>query len=120
MDNLIATLVDGVLVTVIDHIVVPITGTIPFLASSGILLVVFAGLWAVFALALARSQPSLDAAWARIRGLPMIMRGAAWLLFLPVVAGLWVWRTSWPMAARLTVIGGLAGWNLLVFLPGPA
>ena len=40
-----------------------------------------------------------------------------WVLFLPVMAGLWVWETTWPLAVRVLVIVSVAGWNLLVFLP---
>jgi hypothetical protein len=29
----------------------------------------------------------------------------------------WVWETSWPLVVRLLVVFGVAGWNLLVFLP---
>jgi hypothetical protein len=38
-------------------------------------------------------------------------------LFLPVMAGLWVWETTWPLVLRVMIIVGLAGWNLLVLLP---
>lgn len=109
MDALITALVDG--------IVVPVTGTIPFLVSSGILLAVFAGLWIAFAVALVRDPARIDAAWRRLRSWPLPVQAIAWLLFLPVMAGLWIWRTSWPSAARLVLIAGLAGWNVLVFLP---
>jgi hypothetical protein len=44
----------------------------------------------------------------------------AWLLFLPVVAGLWIWETTWPLIVRVVLIVGIAGWNLLVFLPRAA
>jgi hypothetical protein len=30
--------------------------------------------------------------------------------------GLWVWDTTWPLVVRL-VVAGIAGWNLLIFLP---
>jgi ABC-type amino acid transport system permease subunit len=63
------------------------------------------------------SQGSLDQAWTWIRGLPLLVQILAWLLFLPVMAGLWVWETTWPVLVRVVLILGLAGWNLLVFLP---
>lgn len=119
MDTLISTLV-GALVAVLDAIVVPLAGAIPLLASSGLLLLVFAGLWLAFGAALVRDPGRLDAGWRRLRAMPLVVQGIAWLLLLPVVAGLWVWRTGWPRLARLTLIGGLAGWNLLVMLPRPA
>lgn len=109
MDRIISTLVDG--------IVVPVTAVIPFLASSGILLALFAALWAAFLIALVRDRTLLDRAWLRLRHWPLAVQAVAWLLFLPVVAGMWIWRRGWPAPGRLTLIGALAAWNLLVFLP---
>lgn len=77
----------------------------------------FAVLWAVFAGALILSQGSLDQAWEWIRGLPLILRAAVWLLFLPVVAGLWIWESNWPLAIRLTLVLGLGFVNLITFFP---
>ncbi|MDH5244043.1 MAG: hypothetical protein OEX05_08930, partial [Chloroflexota bacterium] len=56
-------------------------------------------------------------AW--IGGLPLIVQGVAWLLFLPVVGALWVWETSWPIVLRLVIVASLAGWSLMIFLPRP-
>jgi len=111
---------DTVIVTLVDLVVVPVTSLIPLLASSGALLAVFAAAWAAFGLALLRDRSRLDETWARIRHLPVLAQAVAWLLFLPVLAGLWIWRTRWPIAGRLTLIAGLAGWNLLVMVPRPA
>ncbi len=108
---------DRIIVALVDGIVVPITGSIPFLASSGILLALFVAVWAAFGLALLRERTALDRAWLRLRRWPLVVQGLAWLLFLPVLAGLWTWRRGWPLAGRLTLIAGLAGWNLLVFIP---
>jgi hypothetical protein len=91
--------------------------SIGWLAEHGVLFGVFALLWLAFGAALVWSQGSLDQAWQTIRGLPTIVQIGAWLLFLPVMAGLWVWETSWPAIVRLILVIGLAGWNLLVFLP---
>lgn len=111
---------DHIIVTIINWTVVPVTSAIPFLASHGILLAVFAGLWVLFGYAVVRDRSGLDATWIRIRHLPIVAQALAWLLFLPVLAGLWIWRSSWPLARRLVLIVGLAGWNLLVFLPQSA
>lgn len=108
---------DHIIVTIINWTVVPVTSAIPFLASHGILLAVFAALWVMFGYALVRNRPSLDAAWIRIRHLPLVAQAVAWLLFLPVLAGLWIWRSRWPLASRLVLVAGLAGWNVLVFMP---
>ena len=108
---------DQLIVAVVDSVVVPVTGTIPFLASSGILLLIFAGLWVAFGVALVRDRARLDAAWTRVRRWPLLVQALAWLLFLPVLAGLWVWHRGWSVVVRIALIAGLAGWNLLVFLP---
>ena len=108
---------DQLIVGLVDSVVVPVTGTIPFLASSGILLLTFAAMWAAFGVALIRDRARLDAAWMRVRRWPLLVQAVAWLLFLPVLAGLWVWRRGWSVVVRISVIAGIAGWNLLVFLP---
>ncbi|MEO7295575.1 MAG: hypothetical protein ABIZ57_05495 [Candidatus Limnocylindria bacterium] len=91
--------------------------SIGFLAETGLLFVIFALIWLAFGAALLFSQGSLDAAWQTIRGLPLLVQLIAWLLFLPVMIGLWVWETTWPLILRLFVVLGIAGWNLLIFLP---
>jgi hypothetical protein len=111
---------DQIIVTIIESTVVPVTSAIPFLAANGILLAVFVAVWALFGYALLRDRPSLEDAWVRLRHSPLIVQGLAWLLFLPVLAGLWIWRARWPLAWRLALIAGLAGWNVLVFLPRSA
>ena len=105
MDGVIETLASG------------LGNGIGWMAEHGILFVVFAALWVAFGAALIWSQGSLDQAWATIRGLPLIVQLGVWLLFLPVMAGLWIWETAWPLLLRVLVIAGLAGWTLLVFLP---
>lgn len=115
MEAILTTLIDGILVPVIDAVTAPI----PFLASSGILLLVFGAMWVAFAVALVRDPARVDAAWQRLARVPLVVRAVVWLLFLPVVAGVMVWRTTWPAAARLVVVGGLAGWSLVMFVPRP-
>jgi hypothetical protein len=88
-----------------------------WLAESGVLFLVFAVIWVAFAAGLIWSQGSIDQAWATIRALPLIVQIVVWVLFLPVMAGLWVWETTWPLVLRLIVVAGIAGWNLLIFLP---
>ena len=109
MDKLIVALVEGV--------VVPVTSVIPFLVSSGILFLVFVSLWAAFGVALVRDRRGLEVAWLRIRRLPLVVQGLAWLLALPVLVGLWIWRRQWPIAARVVAVSAVAGWNLVVMLP---
>ena len=79
--------------------------------------VVFAVLWAAFAAALIWSQGSLDQTWEWISGLPLFLQAVVWLLFLPVVAGLWIWESSWPLLMRLILVGGLGFTNVVAFFP---
>jgi ABC-type amino acid transport system permease subunit len=88
-----------------------------WLAENGILFGIFAIIWIAFAAGLIWSQGSLDHAWNAIRDLPLIIQIFVWVLFLPVMIGLWVWETSWPLVVRLVLVVGVAGWNLLMFLP---
>jgi hypothetical protein len=88
-----------------------------WLAENGILFAIFAIIWIAFAAGLIWSQGSLDQAWNAIRGLPLIVQILVWVLFLPVMVGLWIWEASWPLVVRLVLVLGVAGWNLLVFLP---
>ena len=110
-------LMERIITGVVDGIVVPVTGVIPVLVSSGVVFVVFALLWLAFGAGLIWNQGGLDAAWAWIRGLPLLLQGAAWLLFLPVVGALWVWETAWPLVVRLVLVAGIAGWSVMVLLP---
>lgn len=102
---------------VIETVASGLGNTVAFLAETGILFAIFAVIWVAFAAALIWSQGSLDAAWHWVRGLPLVVQGIVWLLFLPVMIGLWIWETTWPLIWRLVVIVGIAGWNLVVFLP---
>jgi uncharacterized membrane protein YvlD (DUF360 family) len=113
VDTIITALVEGVLIPIVNAVTAPM----PLLASSGILLLVFGAIWVAFAVALVRDPTRVDAAWRRVRAQPLVLQGFAWLLFLPVLAGVYVWRTGWPRVARLAIVGSLAGWNLLMFLP---
>jgi hypothetical protein len=90
---------------------------VAWMAESGILFAIFAVIWIAFAAGLIFSQGSVDQAWQTIRELPLIVQIVVWILFLPVMIGLWIWETSWPLVLRLVLVVGVAGWNLLIFLP---
>jgi hypothetical protein len=111
---------EQVITVVVDGVIVPVTGVIPALLSSGILFLLFAGLWVAFGAGLVLNQGGLDAAWEWIRSLPLIVQSIVWLVFLPVVGALWAWETSWPLVIRLVLVVGLAGWSLMIFLPRSA
>ena len=114
------SVMDQVITGLVDGIVVPVTNGIAAAASSGLLAIVFGALWLAFAAGVIWSQGSLDDAWHWIRALPLIPQGVIWLLFLPVVAGLWVWESTWPLLMRLLIDGGLAAWSVFIFLPKTA
>ncbi|HEY6057168.1 MAG TPA: hypothetical protein VIV06_04005 [Candidatus Limnocylindrales bacterium] len=111
---------ERVITGVVDHTVVPMSNVIVVFAEHGVLLAVFVALWIAFAAGLVVSQGSLDSTWEWIGSLPLVIQWIVWLLFLPVVAGLWVWESSWPLVVRLVIVVGLAGWNVMVFLPRAA
>jgi len=93
---------------------------IGWLADHGILFGAFLVLWIVVGAGIVWSQGSVDQAWQAIRALPLLLQLVVWLLFLPVMAGVWIWETTWPLLVRIVLVAGLAGWNLLVFLPKAA
>lgn len=78
----------------------------------------FAALWVGFAYALIASQGSLNAAWDWITRQHVVVQGVVWLLFLPVVAGLWIWHTDWALVVRLVLVVGIGFWNIYLFFPG--
>lgn len=117
MATVIGNVISGTIDRLVRGVVVPVTSVIPFLVSSGILLVTFAALWALFGAALAVQPDALDQSWRTVTALPLPVQGIAWLLFMPLMAGLWVWETDWQQVIRLVLIVGIAGWNLMVFIP---
>jgi hypothetical protein len=102
---------------IIDSLATGTGQSVGWLAEHGVLFVIFTLIWIAIAAGLVLSQGSVDQAWQAIRGLPLIVQAIVWLLFLPVMIGLWIWESTWPLIVRLTLIVGIAGWNLLVFLP---
>jgi ABC-type amino acid transport system permease subunit len=110
----------GRLEAVIEMLAGGLGNTIGWMAESGVLFAIFAMVWVAFGIGLVLSQGSVDQAWNAIRDLPLIVQGVIWLLFLPVMIGLWIWESTWPLLVRLILVAGVAGWNLLVFLPKAA
>ncbi len=77
----------------------------------------FTLLWLAFAAALLFKRERLASMWQSIRKLPLVIQLVLWLLFLPVMLGLWIWNTTWPGWLRLALVLGLAWWNVYVFFP---
>ena len=103
--------------TIVNVTVVPITSLIGWLVTRGAALVIFGVLWVAFGAAIVLSQGSLDAAWTWLRDQHIVIQGLVWLLFVPVTVGLWIWETSWPWLVRIVLVGGLAFWSILIFIP---
>jgi hypothetical protein len=107
----------GMIDRLVRIFILPIANAIPVLVERGVLLVLYAGLWLAFGFALVTDPAALTRASDAIAGLPLPAQGVVWLLFLPQMAGLWVWGTDWPVALRLVVVAAIAAWNVLVFIP---
>ena len=102
---------------VIEQSATVVGSSVGWMAESGILFAVFAVIWVAIAIGVVWSQGTVEQAWQSIRALPLVIQAIAWVLFLPVMVGLWIWETTWPLLVRLTLLVGIAGWNLLIFLP---
>ena len=74
-------------------------------------------LWLAFGIALLFNRELLDTVWQSFRGWNLILQLLVGLLFLPVVAGLWIWETSWPMWLRLILVIGLGVATIYTFFP---
>jgi hypothetical protein len=76
-------------------------------------IVIFAILWIGFAIALLVNPEWLDLLWNWVRALPSVAEILVWVLFLPIVVGLWIWESSWPVLSRLLALAGVVIWTLL-------
>lgn len=74
-------------------------------------------LWLGFGAALIFNQTLLDSTWQVFRGLPIIAQIGLGLLLLPLVLGLWIWQTPWPLWIRIVLVAGLAWATIYTFLP---
>jgi hypothetical protein len=117
MSMIVGNLIGGTVDRLVRWVVVPVTGVIPVLVRTGALFLVFAALWAAFLGALIVDPSALASAQRTLSELPLVGQAVAWLLFLPLLGGLWIWSTDWPAVVRVGLIVALAAWNLLVFIP---
>jgi hypothetical protein len=76
-------------------------------------IIIFAMLWVGFVIALAMNREWLDLLWNWVRALPPVAEVIVWVLFLPIMVGLWTWESSWPALARLLAFAGIVVWTLL-------
>jgi hypothetical protein len=117
MAMMLGNAIGGGMDRLVRWVILPVTGVVPLLVRTGLLFAGFAILWAGFLLAMVLDPSILDTVRRTLEGLPFLLQAVAWLLFLPLAAGLWVWGTDWALIARMVLVVGMAGWNLLVFLP---
>ena len=82
-----------------------------------LVLLLFGVLWMAFAAALVFSPATLEEIWHRLTRLPLLVQALVWLLFLPIIVGLWIWQRAWAMPVRLALLIAIAGWNLFLFFP---
>ena len=76
-------------------------------------IVIFAILWIGFATALVVNREWLDLLWNWVRALPAVAEIIVWVIFLPIMVGLWIWESSWPAIVRLVGFAGIVAWTLL-------
>ena len=76
-------------------------------------IVIFAMLWVGFAIALVVNREWLGLLWNWVRALPSVAEIIVWVLFLPIMAGLWIWESSWPALVHLLAFAGIVVWTLL-------
>jgi hypothetical protein len=74
-------------------------------------------LWLGFGGALLFNQALLDTLWQTFRGLPLAIQLVLGLLLLPLVLGLWIWQSSWPLWIRLILVIGLGWTTIYTFFP---
>jgi hypothetical protein len=74
---------------------------------------IFAILWVGFAIALVANREWLDMLWDWAQSLPLVPKTIFWVVFLPIMVGLWIWESSWSTLGRLAGFAGIVGWTLL-------
>ena len=74
-------------------------------------------LWLGFGAALLLNREMLDKAWRLYRSWNILIQLFVALLILPVVLGLWIWQTRWPVWLRLLLVAGLAWTTVYTFFP---
>jgi cytochrome bd-type quinol oxidase subunit 2 len=74
-------------------------------------------LWLGFGAALVVNRELLDQAWRMFRSWNLFVQLFVALLVLPVILGLWIWNTRWPIWMRLLLVAGLAWMTEYTFFP---
>jgi hypothetical protein len=101
----------------IETVATAVGDGIGWLAEHGILFGLFGLLWLAVGAGLAFNPGVVSEAWATAGAWPLPLQVVVWLLFLPVMAGLWIWHTDWDFLARVLFVATLAGWTLVMLWP---
>ena len=84
---------------------------------SWLVFIIVTAISAAFAWAFVARPEVLSTVWTMVRGWPLVGQIVAWVLLLPWLLSLWIWRSSWPSWLRwLLVILLLAG-TPVAFVP---
>ena len=81
------------------------------------LFLVAVALWSPFAVALFFSQSSVDELWVWFKGHSLVLQVPLGILFLPWLIGMWIWESTWSLAARSALVVRIAWANLYSFFP---
>jgi hypothetical protein len=68
-------------------------------------------MWVGFGIALVVNPQWLDMLWNSVQELPLVVEIIVWVLFLPIMVGLWIWQSTWPALIRLLGVAGLVAWT---------
>ena len=74
---------------------------------------IFVVLWVGFLIALITNQEWLYVLWNWAQALPLVPKIIIWMIFLPIMVGLWIWESSWPTLGRLGGFSGIVAWTLV-------
>jgi len=74
---------------------------------------IFVVLWVGFIIALVVNREWLGMLWNWVQALPLIPKIVVWLILLPIMVGLWIWESSWPVLGRMVGFTGIIAWTIL-------
>jgi hypothetical protein len=75
--------------------------------------VIFVMLWVGFVIELIVDLEWLNVLWNWSLALPIVPKVIVWVLFLPIMVGLWMWESSWSLAGKWLGFAGIVAWTLL-------
>ena len=84
--------------------------TLPRILSTFAVLM-FVILWIGFVIVLLKNRTWLDLLWDWVQMLPILLQIIVWLVFLPVMVGLWIWKSSWSTFVTLLALTGMLIWT---------